>query len=674
MGTASKLALVWSAFGIGIFGLGSPAIGDVIYVDGDLWAGAPAGDGSAESPYTSFATVVDVLEDGDTVYCAGLFTRDNGFDEVIRNTDDYSIVWWTSRAKPVFDGGILIPDAEFSEAVAGERYVAVLPPALTLTTVTEDYREIGGGDPRWKGHLRPVASASAVEATDSSWFYDAITGELHVHPTGGAPPMTSGLPYAYTTPGDGLRTVNCHNFTISDLEFRRICDNTASEGYGINVQTASGARIERVRVIDGGAHALGFTALDGRDNRIVDCEVLGLHGGPHGQNQIVFYSFGPNIEDSVCEGTVFHIYGSLDPHGESLDPSRIIMGGFQHTGGTTTIEPRGLIWRNCTFIGYDGHESRAWSGASINLPAAPPPGDPDLLPIVLEDCTIVNTTGLHTSGDFANVLFDRCAIDLTRRATAPVGLRLGAVHTPMRLGDPGGASAPYFRACTITGDLDPAVSTGAMMALDEATSLTLELTTLHWRSSKSTHPVIRQAGAPAGVLTLRQNVFHRSAAGSLYAGVVPTALDILAPTPNWYSSITTFAPSGEMQSESGWSGGIDPSGVYNVDPQFAAPESFDYTGAAGSAIFDTAWYDGALESLRGVRKRKYDGHFGGVQYGLRICAPDLDDSGGVDGSDLASLLSQWGSAGEGDLNGDGVVDGADLAVMLAGWGGCAETR
>ncbi|MSR17809.1 MAG: hypothetical protein EXS00_01360 [Phycisphaerales bacterium] len=50
--------------------------------------------------------------------------------------------------------------------------------------------------------------------------------------------------------------------------------------------------------------------------------------------------------------------------------------------------------------------------------------------------------------------------------------------------------------------------------------------------------------------------------------------------------------------------------------------------------------------------------------------PDLDSDGLVAGSDLAVLLSHWGSTGAGDLDCSGVVDGSDLATLLGGWGIC----
>lgn len=60
--------------------------------------------------------------------------------------------------------------------------------------------------------------------------------------------------------------------------------------------------------------------------------------------------------------------------------------------------------------------------------------------------------------------------------------------------------------------------------------------------------------------------------------------------------------------------------------------------------FGTVWLHGATEN----------------------CEPaDLDGSGGVDATDLALLLCDWGLEGsQADLNGDGTVDGCDLQIML----------
>ena len=59
------------------------------------------------------------------------------------------------------------------------------------------------------------------------------------------------------------------------------------------------------------------------------------------------------------------------------------------------------------------------------------------------------------------------------------------------------------------------------------------------------------------------------------------------------------------------------------------------------------------------------------------CAPcpgDVDESGTVNGVDLAAILAVWGSDGgkypRADTNNDGEVNGADLATVLGSWGSC----
>lgn len=56
-----------------------------------------------------------------------------------------------------------------------------------------------------------------------------------------------------------------------------------------------------------------------------------------------------------------------------------------------------------------------------------------------------------------------------------------------------------------------------------------------------------------------------------------------------------------------------------------------------------------------------------------VCTGDLNLNGGVDGTDLGILLSQWGASTPSttaDLNNDGSVDGSDLGVLLGAWGPC----
>jgi len=57
------------------------------------------------------------------------------------------------------------------------------------------------------------------------------------------------------------------------------------------------------------------------------------------------------------------------------------------------------------------------------------------------------------------------------------------------------------------------------------------------------------------------------------------------------------------------------------------------------------------------------------------CTNDITGDRSVDGSDLTSVLAQWGPCASGsscsaDLNGDGTTDGSELATVLGRWGAC----
>jgi hypothetical protein len=59
---------------------------------------------------------------------------------------------------------------------------------------------------------------------------------------------------------------------------------------------------------------------------------------------------------------------------------------------------------------------------------------------------------------------------------------------------------------------------------------------------------------------------------------------------------------------------------------------------------------------------------------LEPCPADIVLDHFVGGSDLAALLTAWGTSGgdvpRADTNGDGIVDGSDLATVLGAWGPC----
>ncbi len=129
---------------------------------------------------------------------------------------------------------------------------------------------------------------------------------------------------------------------------------------------------------------------------------------------------------------------------------------------------------------------------------------------------------------------------------------------------------------------------------------------------------------------------------------------------------------------------ISPASFYTVpDDPFAV--GIDPTSGGGDA-FDIAWaidpVTGALANLpgfdfirlsTGVRSVTPFGEISAELDAVADVAPtvnpaDLNGDGVVNASDLAQLLSVWGTNDPAaDLNNDGVVDAGDLAFLLANW-------
>ena len=93
----------------------------------------------------------------------------------------------------------------------------------------------------------------------------------------------------------------------------------------------------------------------------------------------------------------------------------------------------------------------------------------------------------------------------------------------------------------------------------------------------------------------------------------------------------------------------------------------DAQGRARLAFTIPAGYQGSQMSVR------YTDENGATATGTVNVTPgcesaDLNCDGAVDGDDLGTLLSQWGTDGSADLTGDGIVNGDDLGRLLGAWG------
>lgn len=126
-----------------------------------------------------------------------------------------------------------------------------------------------------------------------------------------------------------------------------------------------------------------------------------------------------------------------------------------------------------------------------------------------------------------------------------------------------------------------------------------------------------------------------------------------------------------VQSDGGWhrhfgftlfadGGKLPADGIYVAELELDSTDGV----TAPSAPFWIVFNDGRSEA-------EHDAAIAWVEANLATtpCPTDLDGSGETGSSDLATLLSSWGTA-TADLTGDGNTDSADIAALLSAWGTC----
>jgi len=105
--------------------------------------------------------------------------------------------------------------------------------------------------------------------------------------------------------------------------------------------------------------------------------------------------------------------------------------------------------------------------------------------------------------------------------------------------------------------------------------------------------------------------------------------------------------------------------IEREQPVGSHPLNVFHEGINGSALITIA---GDTLTFENVRKTGVVSDTFTINKMSAASPADLNGDGVVNGADLATLLTQWGTNGPADLNHDGVVNGADLATLLTNWG------
>jgi formylglycine-generating enzyme required for sulfatase activity len=116
--------------------------------------------------------------------------------------------------------------------------------------------------------------------------------------------------------------------------------------------------------------------------------------------------------------------------------------------------------------------------------------------------------------------------------------------------------------------------------------------------------------------------------------------------------------------------------VHEVDVNGCGPADWNLSLIEWSADCNS---DGIVDYGQILNGQLLDTNGDGVPDSCEVdpCPADTNNSGAVNGVDLAIVLGAWGTSGQSDgdadINRDGVVNGQDLAFVLGAWGPCITT-
>jgi len=259
-----------------------------------------------------------------------------------------------------------------------------------------------------------------------------------------------------------------------------------------------------------------------------------------------------------------------------------------------------------------------------------------------------------------------------------------------------GSAEPTFLNCVIAGNTSTG-NAGPGIIFTGSSGQLLQCVVAGNTGTGTANPAVRIINAPAKV---RGSVIFANTAGGLVG--VPAQISTVGTTPvltflgvqDWTdgalpgvvdTAVFDCGPSGDM---------IDPNGADNIfgtaDDNYAAGGCSDLLDASSTQLLledvgdldddgvkSEEWPVDLLGNHRIVdlpAPNVVVGASGRLDIGpleatsQSVAAPDLNNDGVVDASDLAILLGAWNGVGSDfDLNGDCLVNAADLAILLGAW-------
>ena len=664
-----------------VWGFGPAHAQQTVYVDASA---AGSADGSSwANAYTSLQLAIDALEPGDTLRSRGTFseaveirTEDIqwfGDDDASRPTwirgDRYSPNWTATAAPGVYTlTGIaeLIGISLKPGSIVYDYRRDDLEGSMTGVDLRRHMDELpANGAGVYYGHLKPMNTIAAVEATPSSWCWDEANDSVFIH-------IPEGTTFDPAKAGVCINGFNGASVWVGDVRIsgvNTICTPGVAynSGYGLKgLGTFSGGVFENCDIVDSGWHAAGFEI-----GSPTNCTLRNIRAwasgvdGSNANNPFVFFAYGnvPNA-NHLGEDLTFHAYPLLGTDGAPIYTTFLPKLGLSHPAYQAGSQLGGLLWRRCKLFSYeDDIESKhdisiLYGGNSVVATGVPAydPNDPDDYHVVVEDSYFEGSSAVPTG----NIRFERCVFapgdsELLNeyRATIEDGL--------------------WMRSCMLEIGKDSAAASSTFFKLEDTARVHLELCTIHAEHDDPVKHVFRTS---YGSVIAKQTVFSTREPSTIML-IWPAAWDDTAAVHEfdhvYYAGpLTTAAHAwAAPRSQSWWQSTMDPSGVFAEAAEFVEPEAGNLRPVPGSALYlaKSAEPVPELVGLLDIDGNAYSRSYGSLQ---TPCPADTNRDGIVSPADFSAWVAAFNTkAPECDTNGDGSCSPADFSAWVAAFNrGC----
>lgn len=204
-----------------------------------------------------------------------------------------------------------------------------------------------------------------------------------------------------------------------------------------------------------------------------------------------------------------------------------------------------------------------------------------------------------------------------------------------------------------------------------------------WTTNYNVYSTVNPFANPAAAYTAQQSgkliqytdsVFYNNVNSAAYTEA--NARGVFTSTNNNVLAAAGSSPiAGITRGPNVISGTVVVQPVISLDPRASNAATTSVTTATSDSFYTNAQYRGAFAPS----ENWLCGWTAADAFGMSVpppggcasgCPADINSDGVINGSDLAGVLSGWGSSGSSDINQDGTTNGADLATLLSGWGNC----